>query len=95
MVNNLGHNIRLAREAAGFTQEALAELIGVSRTAIVRWENGDTEPKLNHLIHLTKLLNVSSDMLLGISGKNISLCNLSPDAVLALERFITEIRKLE
>jgi len=42
----LGKRIRLARERAGLTQEAMAEAIGVSRTAVARWETGDNEPKL-------------------------------------------------
>lgn len=36
----LGNRIRAAREQAGLTQDNVAELIGVSRTAVARWENG-------------------------------------------------------
>lgn len=95
MFNNLGQRIRAARESADFTQEALAEAIGVSRTAVARWENGDTEPKLQNFICLAELLHVSTDALLGIPRQSIPLSNLSDDAVFALERFITEIRKGE
>lgn len=94
MLNNLGQRIRSARESAGFTQEALAEAIGVSRTAVARWENGDIEPKLQNLICLAELLHVSTDALLGIN-QGVLLSNLSDDAVFALERFIAEIRKSE
>ena len=38
MLNNLGKRIRAARESAGFTQESLSEAIGVSRSAVARWE---------------------------------------------------------
>lgn len=39
--------IRLARcrKAAGFSQEKLAERLGVERSTVVRWEMGETEPQ--------------------------------------------------
>jgi transcriptional regulator with XRE-family HTH domain len=33
------------RRAAGYTQEGLAERLGVDRTAVARWEAGDYEPR--------------------------------------------------
>lgn len=92
MLNNLGKRIRSARESAGFTQEFLAESVGVSRTAVARWEKGDIEPKLQNLICIAEFLNVSTDWLLGITGtENKTLLNLSDEAIFALERFIAEI----
>ena len=63
----IGRRIKLARELAGLTQEKLAEIIGVSRTAVVRWESGETVPTVDHLIEMTSVLKVSADYLLGIS----------------------------
>lgn len=34
-----------ARKAAGYTQESLAERLGVDRTTVARWEAGFTEPQ--------------------------------------------------
>lgn len=34
-----------ARKAAGFSQERLAELLGVERSTVTRWERADTEPQ--------------------------------------------------
>lgn len=33
-----------ARKAAGYTQEGLAERLGVDRTTVARWECGENEP---------------------------------------------------
>lgn len=93
-MNSLGQRIRAARESAGFTQESLAEAVGVSRTAVARWESDDIEPKLQNLISIAELLHVSTDSLLGIdSRKSNSVLELSDEAVYALERFIAELKK--
>lgn len=92
-VTDIGKRIRIARELAGLTQERLAEAVDVSRTAVARWESGDIEPNLKHLIDIAKLLDVSTDFLLGISNiDNDSLNEMSEGAVAALTKFIKELR---
>lgn len=43
-----GENIRTAREAAGRTQEWLAEKLGVATTTVYRWETGKIAPTDDH-----------------------------------------------
>ena len=88
----LGSRIRQARDRAGLTQEQLAERIGVSRTAIARYESGEIEPKLHNLAAIAETLNVSTDELLGVRPVS-SVLPLSPAAASALEVFIREIGK--
>ena len=90
----LGNRIKNARLSAGLTQEKVAELVGVSRAAISRWELGEIEPKIEHLATLSKALGISTDHLLGTeeSGKKWEL-DISEEAFYALEKFIGEIRK--
>lgn len=52
------------RKALDLSQERLAERIGVSRQAVAKWESGETQPELEHLIRLGKLFSVSIDSLL-------------------------------
>jgi transcriptional regulator with XRE-family HTH domain len=33
------------RKAVGFSQEQLAERLGVERSTVIRWESGETEPQ--------------------------------------------------
>lgn len=87
---NFGQRLKVARGSAGFTQEKLAEKIGVSRTAIARWECNDSEPKLDNLISIAKNLNVSTDWLLGIEP---TIDCLNDRALVALKQFIIEIKK--
>ncbi len=39
------HGLANRRKAAGFSQEALAEHLGVDRSTVCRWERGETEPQ--------------------------------------------------
>lgn len=52
------------RKAAGFSQEELAEKLGVSRQAISRWEAGSTLPDAVNLLGLSDLFRVTVDSLL-------------------------------
>ena len=45
-VESAGEMIRAARSAAGFSRSELARLARTSRSAISRYESGDTEPTL-------------------------------------------------
>lgn len=78
---------------AGFTQEELAALVGISRTAIARYESGDIEPKLKNLIAIAEQLNVSCDYLLGIKVSSPYDLELSSEALIALNNFLHEVRK--
>lgn len=87
----VGKRIKLARELAGLTQEKLAEIIGVSRTAIVRWESGETDPTIDHLIAMTKVLKVSADYLLGTSGTDQVMSTLKEMAS-TLNKLVSNIQ---
>jgi HTH-type transcriptional regulator/antitoxin HipB len=55
------------RKKNGYSQEELAEKIGVSRQAISKWERSESSPDTDNLIALSKLYNVSLDEL--VHGK--------------------------
>ena len=52
-----------ARRAAGHTQESLAELLGVDRTTVARWERGTRHPHPWFRPKLAAALHVSQDRL--------------------------------
>lgn len=58
-VKKVGSKIVFYRERCGFTQEKLAELIGVERNTITRYESGLREPKLHLLVEIAKVLEIS------------------------------------
>lgn len=59
-------NLKRLRLESGYSQEAIAERIGVSRSAIAKWEFGEGHPKIENLIRLRNVLRVPlDDLLLG------------------------------
>lgn len=60
-------NLKSARSSLGYSQQKLASLIGVSRSTIAMWETGASQPDNDSIIRLSRLLNVSTDYLLGTS----------------------------
>jgi transcriptional regulator with XRE-family HTH domain len=53
-----GEKIRMAREAKGMSQEAVADLLGISQTAYSDIERGKTQPKLNRLQQLADIFEI-------------------------------------
>lgn len=60
----LCEKIALYRKKNGFSQEELAEKIGVSRQAVSKWETGDALPEITKLKALADTFNVTVDFLL-------------------------------
>ena len=61
----------LLRKEKKLTQALLAEELGVSRSYVAAWENGDRIPDLQNLKDMALLYNVSGDYLLGfVEGRS-------------------------
>lgn len=57
--------IQRKRSERGLSQEKLAELVGVSRQAVSKWELGDAIPDTDKLVPLCRALGITVDELLG------------------------------
>ena len=60
----LSEKILYSRKRAGLSQEALADMVGVSRQAVSKWETGEALPETAKLAALGADLGVSLDWLL-------------------------------
>lgn len=60
----IGERIRYSRETAGYTQEKLADIIGVTVQYISDLERGVVGTSIVTLIKICKTLNASSDYIL-------------------------------
>ena len=52
------------RKKAGWSQEELAEKLGVSRQSVSKWEGAQSIPDMNKILQLSNLFGVSTDYLL-------------------------------
>ena len=61
---NIAKVIRTYRKEAGLTQEEMANRLGVTTPAVSKWENGNSNPDIELLAPIARLLHISLDTLL-------------------------------
>ncbi|SCL69067.1 DNA-binding transcriptional regulator, XRE-family HTH domain [Micromonospora citrea] len=65
------HRLCQRRKALGFSQERLAEALGVERSTVARWESAETDPQPWHRTRIAAALHVTleqlDDMLVDVS----------------------------
>ena len=66
---SFGEKLKLVRKDRNITQEALAELLNVSRQAISKWESDNGYPETEKLLLISKTLNISIDYLMNDKNK--------------------------
>jgi len=69
----LGERIREARLRAHLSQEKVAELIGVSRQAVTKWESGQSAPSTDNLFKLAEVLGTTVDILIAPEDNTASI----------------------
>ena len=73
--NNISQNLAVLRHFNKYSQEEVAERIGVSRQAVAKWEAGESIPDILNCDALARLYDVEIDDLLhhdqGQSGESI------------------------
>ena len=61
---DLGNNLFHARKRRGFSQEDVAQRLGVSRQTVSKWETGETVPDIRQSKKMAALYNISLDELI-------------------------------
>lgn len=77
----LKDKLQLLRKQNGYSQEQLADKLGIARQTLSKWENGQAVPELGNLISLSNLYGITIDRIVKEDDEcNISLCeNVSMD----------------
>ncbi len=81
---SLGEKISGLRKSAGLSQEKLAELVGVSRQAVTKWESGSANPDTENLIRLAEIFGCGLDELCCIVSEKPKKINYAPGHILVL-----------
>lgn len=66
-------NLKRLRNMHQYTQEMLAEKLGVSRQVIAKWERGESTPELYFCVKLAELYNVTLDNLVNHKESEVGL----------------------
>lgn len=84
----IAENIACFRKARGMTQEALAEVIGVSPQTISKWENSTTYPDVSLLPVIADVFGVTIDALY---GREVTIPQVTPET--AVDRVMEQVRE--
>ena len=66
-MSTFSNRLRELRTEHNMSMKQLAKLINTTDAAISNWENGVNEPKISYIVSLSKVFNVTTDYLLGLS----------------------------
>ncbi len=69
--------LRNTRESLEISQTQMADMLGIAVTTYRNYENTTREPNYDILKNISKVLNVSTDYLLGIDSDNNYIDNIS------------------
>ena len=91
-MKSFGSFISNRRKHMGLTQEELAKKVGVSKSAIAKWETDGGFPDRDNLQSLSEVINVSVDNLNRIIKNTPVLCyesgvNITADIISILESY--------
>lgn len=75
----LGLRIKQYREERGLSQEALADLLGVSRVSLSQIENGVRKINAEESTRLARIFNISTDVLLDLKKEVIAVFEKKAD----------------
>jgi len=67
-MNNITHNIKQIRELKNFTQEYMADELGISQPAYIKIEQGLTVLKIDRLQQIADILEVDLSVLLNTTN---------------------------
>lgn len=81
------------RKASGFSQEVLADKLGVSRQAVSKWESGASYPEMDKLIQMSKLFECTLDELVNENDTDKTIINNNVSKKMYLDSFMEFITK--
>lgn len=83
----IAENLKLLRKRYGITQQELAEIAGVTNSAVSAWETGAKEPRMGPIERISRHFNIKKSNLIEVGGMEV----VSLDLLNAInEEFLNE-----
>ena len=76
-MEKIGERIAVLLKNEGVSQKELAQLVGITESALSRYIKGERQPKLEVIANLATALNTTSDYLISGNEEETSFNNLS------------------
>ena len=86
-----GDNLKKLRKAKNYSQDVLAEKVGVSRQSVSKWETGDAYPEMNNILELCKIFHCKINDL--INDSIIDVDSLDEEVKMNVVKFKKEKQK--
>ena len=74
----IGENITKLRKRYNYSQEEVAEKIGVTKKTIAQWESGESIPDVLHSNALAELFDIALDNLVNFEADEVGMQDLPP-----------------
>ena len=65
-MKDFGRRLHELRKERGLSLTALAKVLDINHSTLLRWERGEMAPSIIHLYNLATYFGVSSDYLIGL-----------------------------
>lgn len=69
------NRLQQLRKMNGYSQEVLAEKLGISRQSVSKWERAEASPEIDNLMALSKIYGITIDELLDTSSDKVVVAN--------------------
>ncbi|MBV1833724.1 helix-turn-helix domain-containing protein [Novacetimonas pomaceti] len=83
----IGQRIQLLRKAAGLSQQAFADLLGVSRTAVGFWETGRPNRISRHIPRIAQIFGISEEVFLNGRSEEKVRVDITKDEASIIELY--------
>lgn len=89
---NFSQKLKRLRQEKNWSQEKLAEEIGVKRLAVSKYESGQSKPSAETLQKISEVFGVSIDYLLAEDSKKLTEKEIKDKTLL---EYVSEIEKMD
>lgn len=93
-MSRFGENLKHLRQKANMTQKALADMLGISKSAVSGYEQNTRFPSASMLLKIANVFNVSADYLCGREEqRTLDISDLVNEDIEFLRATVRFIRK--